>query len=167
MLDAVFPLILVKKFAFDIELLAVSHYKGFSIGDVPVKLDFQRGRHWGRIGLLDVLQIMLDTLAIFYRMNILGYYDREIDEFSEYPMVSIVIAVGPYNDNLVESINACLHLDYPSFEVLVYPDEPFEWDDERVRVRATARLIRAPSGIFQSRMRVVRYWRSWMMTLIR
>ena len=139
-LDAVFPLILVKKFAFDIELLAVSHYKGFSIVDVPIIVDFQRGRHWGRIGLLDVVQIMLDTLAIFYRMKILGYYDRQINELREYPMVSIVIAVGPYNDNLVESINACLHLDYPNYEVLVYPDEPFEWNDDRVRVRATGKV---------------------------
>ena len=48
--------------------------------------------------------------------------------------------MGAYNENLVESIEACLHLDYPDFEVLVFPDEAFDWPDPRVRVVATGKV---------------------------
>ncbi len=138
-LAEIFPHALVKKFAFDIELLALAHYKGFKIAEVPVILDFRRGLHWGRIRLIDICQILLDTLAIFYRLKILRYYDRELPVIDKLPRVSIVIAVCAYNENLVESIEACLHLEYPDFEVLVFPDEPFDWPDPRVRVVATGK----------------------------
>jgi glycosyltransferase involved in cell wall biosynthesis len=73
-LDRVFPRVLVKRFAFDIELLANAHHLGYKILDAPVTLQFQRGT-FGRIKLADVLCIVRDTLAIFYRMYILRYYD--------------------------------------------------------------------------------------------
>lgn len=138
-LAEVFPHVLVKKFAFDIELLAISHYKGFRISEVPVVIDFRRQMRWGRIGLRDILNILIDTLAIFYRMKLVRYYDRELPVASVLPPVSIVIAVGPYNGYLVESLEACLELDYPDYEILVLPDEPFEWDDPRVRVIPTGK----------------------------
>jgi len=139
-LAEIFPHVLVKKFAFDVELLALAHYKDFKIAEVPVILDFRRGLYWGRIRLMDICQILLDTLAIFYRLKILRYYDRELPVIDKLPRVSIVIAVGCYNENLVESIEACLHLDYPDFEVLVFPDETFDWPDPRVRVVATGKV---------------------------
>lgn len=73
-LDRVFPRILVKRFAFDIEVLANAHHLGYKIVDAPVTLEFQRGS-FGRIHLGDVFKIFVDTLAIFYRMHILKYYD--------------------------------------------------------------------------------------------
>jgi glycosyltransferase involved in cell wall biosynthesis len=73
-LEAVVPRILAKRFAFDIELLANAHRLGFKIVDAPITLNFQR--KFGRIGLSDVRNIVLDTLAIFYRMHIIRYYDR-------------------------------------------------------------------------------------------
>ncbi|MBN2289835.1 MAG: glycosyltransferase, partial [Candidatus Glassbacteria bacterium] len=136
-LAEIFPHILVKKFAFDVEILALAHHQGRRIAEVPVILDFRRGLHWGRIRLADIYQILLDTLAIYYRLRVLGYYDRELPVIDRPPRVSVVIAVGPYNDNLKEAVEACLRLDYPDFEVLVFPDEPFDWPDPRVRVVAT------------------------------
>ena len=73
-LRAVLPLLLAKRFAFDIELLANAHRRGFKIVDAPVTLNFRRTL--GRIKLKDVFIVLLDTLAIFYRMRILKYYDR-------------------------------------------------------------------------------------------
>ena len=73
-LDRVFPRVLVKRFAFDIELLANAHHLGYKIVDAPVTLQFQRGA-FGRIKLRDVRMIITDTLAIFYRMFIIRYYD--------------------------------------------------------------------------------------------
>ncbi len=66
--------ILVKQFAYDLEILANVHRLGFKIAEAPVVLNSQR--KYGRIGLRSIYQTMWDTLAIFYRMYILKYYDR-------------------------------------------------------------------------------------------
>lgn len=78
-LEKVLPRLLVKAFAFDIEILAVANYLGFNnIYEAPVevKLDF------GTTSVLTnqkflraVLLMILDTLAVFYRLRILHYYD--------------------------------------------------------------------------------------------
>ncbi len=74
-LSRVFPRVLVKRFAFDIEVLANAHRLGYTIVDAPVTLEFQRGA-FGRIKPRDIYRIMMDTAAIFYRMHIIKYYDR-------------------------------------------------------------------------------------------
>jgi glycosyltransferase involved in cell wall biosynthesis len=73
-LQRVLPRILVKRFAFDIEVLANAHRLGYRIVDGPVTLEFRR--KVGRIRFKDALNILIDTLAIFYRMHILRYYDH-------------------------------------------------------------------------------------------
>lgn len=73
-LDRVLPQILVKRFAFDLELLANVHHFGYRIAEAPVTLNFQRV--CSRLRLAAVWNVFLDTLAIFYRMRILRYYDR-------------------------------------------------------------------------------------------
>ncbi len=73
-LQRVLPRILVKRFAFDIEVLANAHRLGYSIADGPVTLEFRRSA--GRIRFKDAMNILIDTLAIYYRMHILHYYDR-------------------------------------------------------------------------------------------
>lgn len=73
-LDRVLPRILVKRFAFDLELLANVHHFGYRIADAPVTLNFKRV--CSRLRLASVWNVFLDTLAIFYRMRILHYYDR-------------------------------------------------------------------------------------------
>jgi glycosyltransferase involved in cell wall biosynthesis len=70
----VFPRILVKRFAFDIEVLTNAHRLGYRIVDAPVTLEFRRGT--GRVKLSDAKLIFLDTLGIFYRMHIRRYYDH-------------------------------------------------------------------------------------------
>ncbi|MBV9233396.1 MAG: glycosyltransferase family 2 protein [Candidatus Eremiobacteraeota bacterium] len=73
-LDHVLPRVLVKRFAFDLELLANAHHFGYRIAEAPVKLNFQRV--CSRLRLPAVMKVFVDTLAIFYRMRILHYYDR-------------------------------------------------------------------------------------------
>jgi glycosyltransferase involved in cell wall biosynthesis len=73
-LREILPLLLVKRFAFDIELLANAHHRGFKIVDAPVTLNFRRTL--GRIRVKDVIAVLQDTLAIFYRLRILRYYDK-------------------------------------------------------------------------------------------
>ncbi len=74
-LKEVFPRILVKEFAFDLELLVNIHHLGYKIAEAPVILDSQR--KFGRIGVNSIIKTLLDTFAIWYRMYILKYYDRE------------------------------------------------------------------------------------------
>ncbi|MDQ2864834.1 MAG: glycosyltransferase [Candidatus Eremiobacteraeota bacterium] len=73
LLNDVFPRVLAKRFAFDIELLAVANHLGYKITDAPVQLDFRRTLN--RIKFTDVWRLFLDTLAIFYRLRIRRYYD--------------------------------------------------------------------------------------------
>jgi glycosyltransferase involved in cell wall biosynthesis len=74
----VIPRLLAKRYAFDIELLANIHRRGYRVVDAPVTLNFQRTL--GRIRIGDVLSVLKDTCAIFYRMRILKYYDRSVTE---------------------------------------------------------------------------------------
>ncbi|MCX5705644.1 MAG: glycosyltransferase [Candidatus Omnitrophica bacterium] len=73
-LKDVFPRILVKKFAFDLEVLVNAHHLGYKIAEAPIVLNPQR--YFGRIGANSVFTMCTDTLAIWYRMYILKYYDR-------------------------------------------------------------------------------------------
>jgi dolichol-phosphate mannosyltransferase len=74
-LKPVMKRILVKRFAYDIEVLSIINKLGYKIEESPVELAFNRGRKWGRIQLSDVWDIFVDTLAIYYRLNIINYYD--------------------------------------------------------------------------------------------
>ena len=69
----VFPRVLVKRFAFDIEVLTNAHRLGYKIADAPVTLEFRRGT--GRVKMRDAKLIFIDTLGVFYRMRLLRYYD--------------------------------------------------------------------------------------------
>ena len=77
-LQDVLPRLLVKRYAFDIEILAVAHRLGYTkIKEAPVTLTF---RHWSSITSKNFLHIIFrmlwDTAAVFYRLQILRYYDN-------------------------------------------------------------------------------------------
>lgn len=67
--------ILVKRFAFDIEVLAIINARGYKIISAPIEVVFHRVS-FGRIGFRDIRNMFIDTLAIFYRLHILHYYDK-------------------------------------------------------------------------------------------
>lgn len=75
-LEDVLPRLLVKRFAFDIEMLVVAHSLGYTkIYEAPIELDFSgistitSGRVWS-----ESASMLWDTLAVFYRLKILHYY---------------------------------------------------------------------------------------------
>jgi glycosyltransferase involved in cell wall biosynthesis len=76
-LEKVLPRLLVKNYAFDIEMLAVSHRLGYKrIYEAPVELDFNNASSITSKKLWNIILLMLwDTLAVFYRLKILKYYD--------------------------------------------------------------------------------------------
>lgn len=74
--DDVLPLLLVKRFAFDLELLAVSVSRGYDrIRELPVRLDYRFSG--SGVGSLAVVGALFDTAAIFYRLRILRTYERK------------------------------------------------------------------------------------------
>jgi len=75
-IHAVMPYILVKRFAYDIEVLALLNRRKARIVEAPIELHFQRSTAWNRIRLKDLLQTGWDTLTVFYRLYILRHYDR-------------------------------------------------------------------------------------------
>lgn len=70
----IFPRILVKQFAYDLEILVNANHLGYKIAEAPIVLSPQRD--FGRIGMRAITTTFRDTLAVFYRMYILKYYDR-------------------------------------------------------------------------------------------
>jgi len=76
-LEKVLPRLMVKTFAFDIEMLSVANHLGFKkIHDGPVEMDARKFKY-SSIKTSTVWSMFLDTLAIFYRLNILHYYDNK------------------------------------------------------------------------------------------
>ena len=78
-LNKVMPRLLVKRWAFDIEMLAVSNYLGFRrIYEAPIELKLEFGglSTLTSGGFLTILWgTFIDTLAIFYRLRIMRFYD--------------------------------------------------------------------------------------------
>ena len=59
----------------DIEVLAIINARGYKITSAPIEVVFHRAS-FGRIGYQDIRNMFVDTLAIFYRLHILHYYDK-------------------------------------------------------------------------------------------
>ncbi len=68
------PLLAIKRFAFDLELLVVARQLGYrNVCEAPINLDYQ---FESTVGLTSAWNVLWDTAAIFYRLHILRYYER-------------------------------------------------------------------------------------------
>ena len=68
-LEKTLPYLLVKRFAFDIELLALCQYRNYTIESHPIVLHYARGSNIGRIRLDTILSMFKDTIAVFWRLK--------------------------------------------------------------------------------------------------
>ena len=75
-LDRVLPVVLVKRYAFDLEVLAVARHFGFRrIVESPITLHY---RFTGSgVGWRAIANALWDTAAVFYRLRLRRYYDRQ------------------------------------------------------------------------------------------
>ena len=75
-LEDVLPRLLVKRFAFDIEILAVARSLGYSrIFEAPIELDFSAQSTITSVKLWrEIASMLWDTMSVFYRLKILHYY---------------------------------------------------------------------------------------------
>lgn len=114
---------LVKTYAFDLELLAIAYQRGARIVEAPVIINF--GYKFGALRPSTVKAMSLDSLAVFYRLRVLNYYaTRTVPApLVKPPLVSVVIACPRASAVLTECLEALAKQTYTPFEVLVLPDE--------------------------------------------
>ncbi len=156
-LERVLPRMVVKAYAFDIELLAVARHLGFKrICEAPVEMDmrFSQNKLDGLFLFFNpnIRGMLLDTVAIFYRLFVLRYYDDKNSQNWEYvpdlhgllsehnfSRFSVIIPIRKINKFLQESISHLEKLDYPNFEVIVVADykSDYELEDPRFKFIVT------------------------------
>lgn len=92
-LDDIFPKVLVKRYAFDIEMLANAQRLGYKIIEAPVELNMGFS---SRVNMKAIWNMLIDTAAVFYRMKIIHYYDRQdYDAVSERPSSDTLRSIPP------------------------------------------------------------------------
>jgi len=73
-LEEAVPLLAIKRFAFDLELLVVARMLGYrNVCEAPISLEYQ---FESTVNLRSAFDVLWDTAAIFYRLRILRYYQR-------------------------------------------------------------------------------------------
>ena len=114
---------LVKQYAFDLELLSIAAQHGAKIAEAPVVIHF--GQKFGALKARTVTNMMTDTLAVFYRLRILNYYRKCLvpKKLGHDPLVSIVIACPRSSWMLDECLAAIREQSYEKWECIVLPDE--------------------------------------------
>lgn len=78
-IEKVLPRLLVKTYAFDIEILAVSYALGYKrIFEAPVNIHLGKSNTISFNNLSKIVLLMLwDTAAVFYRLKIIRYYNKQ------------------------------------------------------------------------------------------
>jgi glycosyltransferase involved in cell wall biosynthesis len=142
--DEVMPLLLVKQFAFDLELLAVGHTLGFTrIRELPIKLDY---RFTGSgVRSRAVARALVDTAAIFYRLRILRTYQRKRD------LLGAAYAYDPTRRPplvtlLSRDVEVAQRLDYPGIELVLDGDRAAALAGTRGELVAIVGKGMRPSG---------------------
>ncbi len=71
--EKIFPRLAVKRYAFDVELLALAHLYDLKIVEMPVKLNLTSS-----FKSRDAWRMFVDLLGIAYRLRIIRWYQRQI-----------------------------------------------------------------------------------------
>ncbi len=121
-LGAALDRMLVKTYAFDLELLAIASSLGARIAEAPVVIRF--GEKFGALKPRTIFQMAHDSLAVFYRLRILRYYAKALvpRRADHHPLVSIVIACPSPSWMLDECVGAICAQTYTNWECIILPD---------------------------------------------
>jgi hypothetical protein len=74
----ILPLLSVKKYAFDAELLAVASLLGLRLRELPVHIHLRAG-----FSVRQVFRMLIDLLGISYRLRLKKWYQKNIRKMSE------------------------------------------------------------------------------------
>ncbi|MGC8765772.1 MAG: glycosyltransferase family 2 protein [Brevinematia bacterium] len=125
-LEISLPKVLVKRFAFDIELLLILYKNKKKISSAPIKLDFSRKFGWNfKAGV--IFKTFYDTLAIWYRDKVLRFYDRPFGENRKF-FYSIVLFSEKNDEFEKNAFKKFQSLLYPFYEVILIGSEKFQSD---------------------------------------
>ncbi|MFH1856949.1 MAG: glycosyltransferase [Candidatus Omnitrophota bacterium] len=140
-LKAITLLMVTKEYAFDLEILVLARKLGYKVVSAPVMVEFKANLR--QIGFLPLYFALVDTLAVFYRLKVIKFYDRLVRKMPEkFPFVSIIIPIAKPNELLEKNLRACLELDYPDYEIIVLPDEEgFIFPSEKVKIIPTGKVF--------------------------
>ena len=113
---------LVKTYAFDLELLAIARSRGAKIAEAPVVIRF--GQKFGALSPKTVKSMAWDSLAVFYRLRVLRYYARAEAPKppAGEPLVSVVVACPGPSWMLEECLLAMERQTWARWEAIVLPD---------------------------------------------
>ena len=75
--EKIIPKLIVKRFAFDVELLAVASLYGLKIVEMPVRLTLNTS-----FKLKEILKMFVDLLGIAYRLKVLRIYGKPVPHFN-------------------------------------------------------------------------------------
>lgn len=116
---------LVKTYAFDLELLSIAHSRGAKISEAPVVIRF--GSKFGALKPSTVKSMAMDSLAVFYRLRLLRYYSKvEVPPpLKTPPKISVVIPCPNDSAMLQECLRALETQTYENWEAIVLPDSFF------------------------------------------
>lgn len=126
------PRLLVKRFAFDLEFLAVAHDGGFRHANAPVRLDFCH--RWGCLTPATVWRTLIDTLAIAYRARFLHYYAGLTPlppPPSDGSHFTLIVPCPGDSAVLRRLLNALDSQTYRHFDLILLPDAPISGLPER------------------------------------
>lgn len=141
----VFQRILVKAFAYDLEVLVACNLNNKKIVSAPVIVN--PNRNFGFIPLKVLFSTFIDTIAIFYRLNFLKFYYNLFDERKDEPLISIIIPLKKINDYIVEATNAILKQTYQNFELIILSDDYTEKELENNIFRDKKIIIKSTGNI--------------------
>jgi len=113
---------LSKTHAFDLEILAIAATHGAKIVEAPVTAGPET--KFGGLKTGDSKSMVHDTLAVFYRVRVLKYYEKALipKKLDHDPLVSIVIACPDRSWMLDECLKAIERQTYRNYEVIVLDD---------------------------------------------
>jgi len=70
-LERMMPKFIVKRYAFDLELIGACNHAGYRITDLPVDVHIK-----SMVGFNDILKMASDMVKVAYRLRVLKYYQR-------------------------------------------------------------------------------------------
>jgi glycosyltransferase involved in cell wall biosynthesis len=78
-LREIFGLMLVKRYAFDVELLTIANMLKMDVKEMPIEITLNR-----RFKVKDIARMFVDVLAISYRLRIVRWYHKQIKNVSRH-----------------------------------------------------------------------------------
>ena len=115
-LSAALPLMVEKRFAFDLELFVVARQQGFrNFIEVPIKIG---QRFTSTVSVTAVRNMVQDTLAIFYRLRVLRYYDRDLEKNPHMSILSESIE-GNGSQRIITEMVSGLKIDRDLCRILI------------------------------------------------